>query len=256
MLDYFKKKIEIGFRKLAQLKSNRALKRNEALWLALSDYISNSNSTGCGDIDYYQLYEQIRKYKPKEVLECGTGVTTLIIAQALKENEAITGIKGRLTSMEEHEEWLEMSKSLLPSQYESYVDFELSETIEKTFSLFRGVGYKNIPKRDYDFVFIDGPSYYSPRDGVPTFDFDFLSVLDISNKPVAALIDKRVSTCFVLQQLLGREKVTYSSVLGLGFILPSTKSDLGMLPESLSSSNFHGSYNIFGNSRLSLNPIH
>jgi hypothetical protein len=202
------------------------------------------------------LYSQIKKYQPQEVLECGTGVTTLIIAHALLENEAETGVRGRLTSMEEHEEWLSMSRDLLPKEYQSLVDFRLSGTTEDKFSLFRGVRYKDIPDRKYDYVFIDGPSYRSPEDGIPTFDFDFLSVLQMTNKPVAGLVDKRVSTCFVMQQLLGTGKVHYSPVLGLGFISPSTKFDLGILPESLSSVNFQHSCQIFGRTKLSLAPVH
>ena len=59
----------------------------------------------------------------------------------------------------------------------------------------------------YDFVFVDGPKYRSPHDGHPTFDFDYLHILRNSKIPVAGLIDQRVSTVFVLQQVLGKEKI-------------------------------------------------
>ena len=55
----------------------------------------------------------------------------------------------------------------------------------------------------YDFVFVDGPDYKSPVDGSVTFDADLINVLQSSTNPVAAIIDKRVSTVFVLQQVLG-----------------------------------------------------
>src|SRR3989344_9466942 len=35
---------------------------------------------------YYILYTIIRKLKPRYILECGSGITTIIIALALKEN--------------------------------------------------------------------------------------------------------------------------------------------------------------------------
>ena len=63
--------------------------------------------------------------------------------------------------MESHGEYLRMSKNLLPDYLEKYVEFCLSETEETSFSIFRGVSYVKIPKRSYDFVFVDGPDYKS-----------------------------------------------------------------------------------------------
>lgn len=248
---YLTSKLEIALRKLSQMNSQRILKRDAELWNALQDYLNKTSSTGCGHIDYACLYETIRKSKPVEVLECGTGVSTLIIAHALKQNEFETGVIGHVTSMEEHAEWLEMSRQLLPPQYSKYVSFELSDTIEDRYSAFRGVRYTNIPNKAYDFVFVDGREYDSPLDGGATFDFDFILVLTRADRPVGGLIDKRLSTAFVLQQLLGIDKVKYSAVAGLGYVEPCTKSDLGTLTTSISSNNFTESLRVFGNSCLS-----
>lgn len=247
---FIKSKLEIALRKFMQFRAERALRSNSELWKELQEYTKSSESTGCGYIDYLRLYQSVRSSKVTEVLECGTGVTTLVIAHALMENEKETGVKGRVTSMEEHGDWLEMSRSLLPSRYENYVDFVLSDTVEDYCSLFRGNRYSSIPERAYDFVFVDGPKYKSPIDGGATFDFDFLHVLRQSEKPVAALIDKRLSTVFVLQQLLGKEKVRYSVVDGMGYVKPSSKQDLGDIQTSISSANFAGSFKLFGNSSL------
>ncbi len=249
---YFTSQLEIALRKLSQINSRRALRRNRELWVALQEYLEKTESTGCGYIDYACLYETIRKLKPVEILECGTGVSTLIIAHALKENEIETGVAGHVYSMEEHAEWLEMSKQLLPAQYHRYVSFELSHTIEDRYSIFRGVRYANIPNKAYDFVFVDGPKYDSPVDGGATFDFDFIHVLKSAEKPVSCLIDKRLSTVFVLQQLLGTDKVTYSAVAGLGQVRPCTKRDLGTIATSISSDNFTESFRVFRNSKLSI----
>lgn len=115
-----------------------------------------------------------------------------------------------------------------------------------------GVRYQDIPDRAYDFVFVDGPKYVSPVDGVATFDFDFIHVLRNADKPVGSLIDKRLSTVFVLQQLLGADKVKYSTVAGLGYVKPCTKDDLGTMASSISSRNFAKSFRLLGNSRLSI----
>lgn len=248
-------KTQVVLRKLAELRSRRALRRNAALWRALQDYLAKTSSTGCGYIDYWHLYQEIRRRKPVEVLECGTGVSTLVIAHALKENEAAAGARGRVTSMEEHAQWLDMARELLPQEYQPYVDFKLSKTVDDSYSLFRGVRYRDVPARPYDFVFVDGPKYHSPSDGTPTFDFDFLHVLREAQGSVAGLIDKRVSTCFVLQQVLGPERVRYCPVRGLGFVEPSSRADLGRLSDDLSSTNFASSFRTFGRTLLRMSPV-
>ena len=154
--------------------------------------------------------------------------------------------------MEEHPEWYSMSKSLLPLEYKPYVEILLSKTKDDYFSVFRGVRYSQFPKREYDFVFVDGPKYISNTDNGSSFDFDFLHVVRNANKPVSALIDKRVSTVFVLQKLLGAEKVYYSSIKGLGFVKSVSKKDLGNISTSISSSNFTKSFHLLGNSKLEI----
>ena len=218
------------------------IKRNKVLWVNLQEYLSKTKSTGCGYIDYWYLYQYIRENKPIEILECGTGVTTLIIATALLELESEGHKVGRITSMDSHKAYLDMSRELLPESLKKYVDFNCSDVKEDFFSIYRGVRYKDIPNREYDFVFIDGPDYKSPLDGMLTFDFDFLHVLLQSTKPVAGMVDKRVSTCYVLQQLLGTDRVKYDPVAHLGFIKPSTKNDLIRIDTVTPSLTFSDSY--------------
>lgn len=249
---YIKSKAEVALRKFKQHRADAMLRRHADLWVEIQAYLQKTQSTGCGFIDYAALYREIRKTKPVEILECGTGVSTLVIAFALKENEAETGTRGRVTSMEEHDGWLQMARALLPERYAAYVDFVLSDTIEDRFSVFRGVRYANIPEREYDFVFVDGPKYQSPVDGGATFDFDFIHVLRNARKPVGGLVDKRLSTVFVLQQLLGPGKVKYSPVDGLGYVVPSNRDDLGNIATSISSSNFSGSFRLFGQTKLTI----
>jgi predicted O-methyltransferase YrrM len=251
-MTYLRSKLEILLRKIAQIRAKRMLQRNDGLWNALQAYLQDTKSTGCGYIDYACLYQMIRSEKPVEVLECGTGVSTLVIAHALMENERETSRGGRVTSMEEHEGWLDMSRKLLPNEYAKYVDFRLSGTIEDQYSLFRGVRYEDIPDRAYDFVFVDGPKYVSPVDGAATFDFDYIHLLRSADRPIGCLVDKRLSTVFVLQQLLGADKVKYSTVAGLGYVKPCTKDDLGTITTSISSRNYQSSMRVLGNSKLSI----
>jgi hypothetical protein len=247
---FLRRRIFIELRRWTEKYAIFFLKRRSCLWLNLINYTEKTGSTGCNMTDYYVLYKQIRDKKPIEVLECGTGVSTLVIAHALMENERETGKQGHVTSMEEIAEWGDMAEDLLPDVYRSLVDIVVSPAIEDYYGLFRGMRYRDIPERDYDFVFVDGPKYRSPYDNHPTFDFDYLHILRNSNIPVSGLIDQRVSTVFVLQQLLGKEKIKYSPSLGLGYIAACTRSDLGQLAQSLSSSNFVPSFRVVRPSQL------
>lgn len=252
MRGYLAGRAEAALRKLAERRGRAFLTARADLWRALQEYLSQTRSTGCSVTDYWVLYREIIRLRPLEVLECGTGVSTLVIAHALADLERTTGRTGRVTSMEEHREWLDLAVRLLPPQYARFVDFRLSTTVEDRWSLFRGVRYADTPPRAYDFVFVDGPSYVSPEDGTPTFDFDFIHVLRSSERPVAGLIDKRVSTCFVLQQILGPSKVKYSPVLGVGTVAPCRRQDLGNLDRRLSSANFEASFRLVGRTRLTM----
>ena len=119
-----KSKVFILFRFIIEKRNSNRLKRNKFLWSELESYLKKTKSTGCNISDYWELYNHVRKYKPKEVLECGTGVSTIVIATALIENEK-EGFSGRITSMESINKYLKMAKDILPTHFVKYVDFVL-----------------------------------------------------------------------------------------------------------------------------------
>jgi len=228
------------------------IKRNTQLWNIINETIEKSESTGCSYVDYYLLYSDIRKHRPKEVLECGGGITTVIIAYALLENER-EGYLGRVTSMESKELYFKSTKNLIPDRLTKYVDLVLSPIIEDHFSIFRGVRYKQIPAdRPYDFIYVDGPEYVAPSDNTISFNFDYLYIVMNSHIPVRAIIDKRVSTCYVMQKIFGTHKVRYNSFLSIGRILPCSVSDIKTFDPITPSSAFNDSFSFLGNSELSL----
>jgi len=238
-----------ALRKCAGTVARSTIQSNTELWTTLSAYLQKSNSTGCNFIDYAALYRHIRTKKPSLILECGTGVSTVVMAQALVEN-AREGVEGRIVSMEEIEKYYDLAKSILPAQYASLVDIRLSPVVEDSFSLFRGVRYRDVPKLDYDFVFVDGPNYVAPSDKMVTFDFDFIHAVRNSSKPVSAIIDKRVSSCYVFQKVFGPGKVRYDGIRHLGFCTDCTAADLKDFNKDSPSTNFSDSFRLFGNSRL------
>jgi hypothetical protein len=208
----------------------KKLKKNARLYQTLMDTIKLSESTGCSYYDYWTLYNTTRT----EILECGTGVSSVVMAYALMENEQEGSLPGRITSMEDVDLWYQKAKKLMPDKLKPYVEIIHSPKVEYCHSIFRGVGYQDIPQRAYEFVFIDGPETTAPSDGTLTFDFDLINVVTEANHPISAIVDKRAATCYVFQKLLGVDKV-------------KTKADL---KSRMGGGAFKHTFRIFGNSEL------
>jgi hypothetical protein len=225
------------------------LKKQTTLWHTLSEYIKLSDSTGCSYSDYWTLYSYVKNHKPKEILECGTGVSTIILAHAAMENESEHKISGRITSMENVKTWYTKAREAMPNHLKRYIDLILSEKTEYYFSIFRGVGYKDVPARPYDFVFIDAPDPTAPSDGTTAFDFDYLNVVMQSVKPVFGIIDKRLGTSYVFQKVFGVKKVVYDPKRDLCFVGPFSKEDI---KAKVGSSSFLHSLRIIGKTKLNL----
>jgi len=204
----------------------RKLKAHAELWRILDEYCHRSNSTGCSFTDYWQLYSLVRRMRPAEILECGTGVSTVVMAVALRDNERKYGKPGRITSMEDGTHWCEHAKDILPRELEPYVDIVVSPQTEYRERLFCGVGYESIPRRRYELAFIDGPDDHRSRAGTPTVDLDYIRLLRTSVHPVLGVIDGRLATCLVYQSLLGLDKVRFEPALGLTFVGPCSGKDL------------------------------
>ena len=169
-----KRIINLG-KKLLERKARKRIMSNKGLYTMLQTYMAQTKSSGCQYKDYDVLYRYVRKWKPQEILECGTGTSTVVLAYALMENEKEDGKVGRVTSMEGVQGWFDMAQDLMPDILRKYVDIRLSPTVEDGYMFYRGMRYKEVPDRQYDFVFTDGPSTTAPSDGTRTFDFDFES---------------------------------------------------------------------------------
>ncbi|MBI2047577.1 MAG: hypothetical protein HYT27_00400 [Parcubacteria group bacterium] len=91
----FKRRVIRKCRQYLEVLARKKLKKNVGLWNVLQKYIKNTSSTGCSYSDYWVLYNYIKKHKPAEVLECGTGVSTIVMAYAMSENELIHKQKER-----------------------------------------------------------------------------------------------------------------------------------------------------------------
>lgn len=95
-IQFVRRRVLIEIRRWSEWYARFYLKHRPDLWRQFTQYTEQTGSTGCNMTDYYVLYKQIRNIKPVEILECGTGVSTLVIAHTLTENEKETGKYGRV----------------------------------------------------------------------------------------------------------------------------------------------------------------
>lgn len=242
---FVRQKADAAGRRWLEHRAYRHIRGERRLWTDLEEYQRKSLSTGCSYADYWRLNRAIRQQTPAEILECGTGMSTVVIAAAVHANVDDGWPPARITSMEEDERWLARTDAIFPGRLAKYVDFRLRPTTEDYYSIFRGVRYRDVPDRPYDFVFIDGPKYLAPNGDV-TFDFDLVAILQRAERPVSAIIDKRISTRFVLETMLKNGKFRYSPILHLGFVRSATRADLRAIDPHTPSRSFAESRRWFG----------
>lgn len=186
--------------------------------------------TGADYIDYWQLVCFVRDNQPKYFLECGTGITTHVIAWAMKEycwkrhNGNI-----RLVSMESIRHWHQEAIKFYPDQYKDFLTIEFSPMTEFSYQFFTGICYQHVPNLSYSVVYIDGPDPVVNDKKDQFVNMDFLRVVLASNTPVSGIIDKRKATGLMYSILFGDQKVRYfRNGMGCdtGYIYAVTKDDL------------------------------
>jgi|SRR3990172_7923343 len=185
-----------------------------------------SKSSGVSLSDYVALYQTVRRNKPKFVLECGTGKTTMIIAQAMIDNcEESPCNELKLISMEHNKEWYDHAVSLIPEKFNGFLEIHYSPMDTYGYSFIRGTVYKETPDYPYEFVFVDGPS--QGFEGEATMcNMALAKVVEMSEKPVTALIDNRKHTVLAYTMIFGVDKVKYYLDWSLGFVNGVTCHDM------------------------------
>lgn len=162
--------LHINFNIEQQLNSLSALEHSEELKLLSKNGVPNSGifylnnpSFGPGDADLYYLI--IRNIQPKQIIEIGSGYTSLVALKAIEKNKE-SGVETRLTCIEPYEmEWLE-KKSEIQLIRESV------ENVPVTI-------FKNLEENDI--LFIDSSHIIRPENDVL---FEYLELLPTLKKGV------------------------------------------------------------------------
>jgi hypothetical protein len=99
--------------------------------------------------DLWLLYNDVRTMRPKWILEYGSGVSTVVLVHALRENGA-----GRMTSLESDPEWAEINRRALPAGipcellFSPAIPTNVDGVATWTFSA---------PQLQPDYIYLDGP---------------------------------------------------------------------------------------------------
>lgn len=169
----------------------------------LADYARKSKTTGTQWITLWMAVRSILRNRPIEILESGTGSSTLVLAAAVRKlRSEHPGYEGRITSMESVEPWYDVARQNLPAKYSDVVEIVLGPREKFEMGFFRGYVHSGIPKRDYSFVLLDAPDYRDEH-GL-AFCADVFKIMDVSNaREIHGVVDGRASSVFVLQTLFG-----------------------------------------------------
>ncbi len=122
--------------------------------------------------DLARLHRLIRKRKAFTVLEFGSGLSTIVMADALSKNKAdFLGLQKKpvlrnrfmfqIFSVESDKKWIEYSQSNFPNHLLEHVNFHYSEIKIDTFNGRICHFYDNLPDIVPDFIYLDGPN---PKD--------------------------------------------------------------------------------------------
>jgi hypothetical protein len=114
--------------------------------------------------DLWFLYWNVRQRKPEIILEFGSGISTVCLAQALVDNGS-----GLLYSVDDEERWATSTAACVPSHLKAVCDVRYSPAIEVPFPGAQcGVKFVDLPKVIPNFAYLDGPAANGP--GRPAID--------------------------------------------------------------------------------------
>ena len=207
-------------------------------------YSKGSETTGTQWTTLWFAVDAILKTKPLHILECGTGSSTLVLAEAVRllqiQDQSYHPL---ITSMESVDIWFETAKSNLPAEYSDIVEILYGPRKKFEWAMYRGYIHDNIPDRPFEFIFLDGPGY--DDEFGTSFCADVLFVANNSKKErLTGVIDGRTSSAFVLQNIFG--------VGASRYFLPNMACkfnlDIGRLKKQHISTDFYS--NLFGALRL------
>ena len=106
---------------------------------------------------YYNIYRILKRVRPQLVYEFGSGISTVLISEVLRENEREFGIKGKVVSFEQCPQYFGLLDGNFPDELRKYAEINLAQVNLDWFGEYRGI-YYDVPSfpSQVDLVYIDG----------------------------------------------------------------------------------------------------
>jgi hypothetical protein len=162
--------------------------------------------------DLLNIYDLVRRRKPKVVLEFGSGCSTLMFARALSDNQAAGDGPGKLYSVETSEHFKRHTESYLPAPLKPFIEMIHSRIEFGEMAGKKVLWHSTIPDVAPNLVYLDGPDY---QDYSVDVNIQAEGVMLEAKAPAdyAILIDGRAATFeFTRSNLKRRYKVTTNVV--------------------------------------------
>jgi hypothetical protein len=163
-------------------------------------------------LDLWGLYSDIRKRKPLRVLEYGSGVSTAVMAYALRRNGA-----GRLTALESEAGWAAMNDAALPADLRDRCEVLHAPARAVLIDGVKAWRFSISPVSNPDYIYVDGPPGTADRQVTA----DPLS-LDLADG-VRIVVDGRTTTKRFLLARLPGFSARYRSLLSNDSIIDRRK---------------------------------
>lgn len=180
------------------------------VYATVSEFRERSHSLGFNKgykhyAKYMIFYWKIRRLRPRYVLECGSGCTTMVALAALKKNGA-----GTLVSLDESDYYGGVVRKIAKDMnLESNLEHHIVSTIDDVYKGVNGTRYTTVPEYGYDLIFIDGPQ--------SKFNVDLDAFPILEKEPVPVIIDCRRATVEALRNFWPK-KTRFRQWCNLGFV--------------------------------------
>ena len=138
--------------------------------------------------DLCRLHWLVLKKKALNILEFGSGFSTLFIADACKilstNFKSIKNIrvekKFHIYSLEENKSFLNITKKRIPSHLKKYVSLKISNNKLIDYKGKYATICTNIPNISPDLIYLDGPSQYATKNNLNGFNLNNISRFPMS----------------------------------------------------------------------------
>jgi hypothetical protein len=177
----------------------------------IDQYLSKFRSSGglknfYGGYKLWNLHQLLLRFKPKRILEFGSGSSTMVFCEYLRKHN-----DGSLLSIDEEEKWALNTRRLVAPKTTESIEIITSKKICRSETVPREIRYEQSLQDEYDFVFVDGPSL--GVDGVKWKDAVNSNVLELPHRPKVIVVDGRRATARHLAQKYSDQYLIFLSEL-------------------------------------------